>query len=108
VGVPQAEGTAAASAYLFTAREYEAETGLAFHRARYNAPGMGRWLGPDPIGEMGGLNLYGYVGNRVTGAKDPLGLIILLRISFPFSEKLMRRSIPDISRTIIRGSGAVF
>jgi len=108
VGVPQAEGTAAASAYLFTGREFEAETGLAFHRARYYAPGMGRWLGPDPIGEMGGLNLYGYVGNRVTGAKDPLGLIILLRISFPFSEKLMRRSIPDISRTIIRGSGAVF
>jgi len=74
VRVPQAEGTAAASAYLFTAREYEAETGLAFHRARYNAPGMGRWFSADPIGELGELNLYGYVGNRPGTHGDPTGL----------------------------------
>lgn len=35
---------------------------------------MGRWLSPDPIGEAGGLNLYGYVGNGPTMAWDPLGL----------------------------------
>ena len=35
-----------------------------------------RWLSEDPIGEEGGINLYGYVGNGPTGAWDPYGLDI--------------------------------
>jgi uncharacterized protein RhaS with RHS repeats len=37
-------------------------------------PALGRWLSPDPLGEAGGLNLYGYVGNDPLNAWDPLGL----------------------------------
>ena len=37
-------------------------------------PVIGRWLSQDPIREAGGVNLYGYVGGRVTGASDLLGL----------------------------------
>ena len=37
------------------------------------------WLARDPIGENGGINLYGYVGNNPVVYIDPLGLY--LRIS---------------------------
>lgn len=37
-------------------------------------PEQGRWLSRDPIGEDGGTNLYGYVGNNPTNWVDPFGL----------------------------------
>ncbi len=77
-GILQAAGTPAQSAYLFTGREYEVATGLAHHRARSYSPELGRWTGPDPIGEAGGVNLYGYVYNSPVNYWDPLGLEILL------------------------------
>src|SRR5207248_6157839 len=45
---------------------------LAMYRA-YNAD-LGRWMSRDPIGESGGMNLYGYVDNAPTAAIDRLGL----------------------------------
>lgn len=44
--------------------------------ARFRAydPGTGRWMSRDPIGEKGGLNLYGYVGNQPHQRVDLLGL----------------------------------
>ena len=37
-------------------------------------PEMGRWLSADRLGEAGGINLYGYVGNDPINSWDPLGL----------------------------------
>ncbi|MBP6603743.1 MAG: hypothetical protein KA250_18150 [Verrucomicrobiales bacterium] len=40
--------------------------------AYYN-PGSGKWLSRDPIGERGGVNLYGFVSNNSVGTIDYLG-----------------------------------
>jgi RHS repeat-associated protein len=37
-------------------------------------PKLGRWLSRDPIGEEGGINLYGYVLNNPVSLWDALGL----------------------------------
>ncbi len=42
-------------------------------KAIYN-PETGRWLSIDPIGELGGINLYGMVGNDPINRVDVLGL----------------------------------
>lgn len=39
-------------------------------------PTLGRFLTPDPIGERGGVNLYGFVGNNPLGYVDPYGLAV--------------------------------
>lgn len=59
----------------FTGHYVHAPTGLHLAPFRAYDAGIGRWLSRDPIGEAGGINLYGYVGNSPLGRVDPLGLI---------------------------------
>ncbi|WP_143421274.1 RHS repeat-associated core domain-containing protein [Gilliamella apicola] len=49
------------------------ETGLHYNTFRYYDPDIGRFTQPDPIGLLGGLNLYQYAPNGFTWI-DPLGL----------------------------------
>ena len=42
-------------------------------RSHYS-PSLGRFLSRDPIAEQGGLNLYAFVGNRISYLTDLLGL----------------------------------
>ena len=61
---------------LFASREFDAETGLYYNRARYLDPSTGRWTTQDPMGfAAGDANLYRYVGNMATMATDPSGNI---------------------------------
>ncbi len=60
--------------FRYTGREFDAETGHYYHRARYYDPQTGRFIGEDPIGFNGGINLYAYVGNNPIGLVDPFGL----------------------------------
>ena len=60
--------------FLFTGREWFEPIDLQENRFRYYQPSLGRWLSRDPIGEEGGINLYGYVRNSPAGRTDPLGL----------------------------------
>ena len=58
----------------YTAREFDAETGLYYYRARYYDPQTGRFLSEDPIGFHGGINKYVYALNDPTKYRDPGGL----------------------------------
>ncbi len=49
-------------------------SGVLYYGYRYYDPVNGRWPSRDPIGERGGINLYGMVGNDAVGRWDVLGL----------------------------------
>jgi RHS repeat-associated protein len=59
--------------FLFTGRQYDAETEIYFYRARYYQPGLGRFLGRDPLYGFG-RNLYQYVLSSPLKFMDPFGL----------------------------------
>jgi RHS repeat-associated protein len=51
----------AANGYAFTGREWDAETGLFYYRARYYDPKIGRFISEDPIEhDSGEVNFYAY------------------------------------------------
>ncbi|HCP1440097.1 TPA: RHS domain-containing protein, partial [Escherichia coli] len=54
---------------------YDEETGLHYNLFRYYAPECGRFISQDPIGLLGGLNLYQYAPNPISWI-DPLGLTV--------------------------------
>ncbi|MGJ8639320.1 MAG: RHS repeat-associated core domain-containing protein [Opitutaceae bacterium] len=60
--------------FRFSTKYEDAETGLLYYGFRYYDASTGRWLSKDPIGERGGLNLYGMVGNDLLNQWDYLGL----------------------------------
>jgi RHS repeat-associated protein len=60
--------------FLFATRAFNVETGLYENRNRYYEPSYGRFLGTDPIGIAGGINLYEYASSRPTRSIDPYGL----------------------------------
>jgi RHS repeat-associated protein len=69
--VEKTEGVA--NPYTYTAREYDAESGLYYYRFRYYDAKIGRFLSEDPIGFWAGVNFYVYVGNNPINWIDPFG-----------------------------------
>jgi RHS repeat-associated protein len=57
----------------FSTKYSDDESGLAYYGYRYYDADTGRWPSRDPIGEQGGLNLYGFVRNRPVLFYDLLG-----------------------------------
>lgn len=64
--------------FAFTSREYDADLGIYYYRARFYDPLLGRFLSPDryppSIDSPASLNRYAYVLNAPTRYTDPLGL----------------------------------
>ncbi|WP_174913755.1 RHS repeat-associated core domain-containing protein [Burkholderia diffusa] len=57
----------------FQGQYHDHETGLHYNRYRHYDPEVGRFVGRDPIGLAGGINVWQYAPNPV-GWIDPLGL----------------------------------
>jgi len=51
----------------------DTESGCYDYGYRYYSPEIGRWLSRDPIGERGGMNVYGYVAIRAPNFHDRYG-----------------------------------
>lgn len=82
----------AAFRYRFQGREYSAVTGLVNFRARWYAPGTGRWLSRDPIRIMGGANLYAFCSNSPVCVNAPFGE---MRVQAPGWHRSGREAVYD-------------
>jgi RHS repeat-associated protein len=67
-------GTEQSTEKGYTGHDYHPGSKHVLTRYRAYDPATGRWLSPDPIGESGGMNLYGYVLGDPVNSVDPLGL----------------------------------
>ncbi|SCL34140.1 RHS repeat-associated core domain-containing protein [Micromonospora pallida] len=73
-GAVTATGASSGNTQQFTGREYDADTGLFYNRARYHSPQTGRFISEDPAGFGGGsANLYLYALNDPVNLSDPNG-----------------------------------
>jgi RHS repeat-associated protein len=65
--------------FKYTGREWDAEVGLYFNRARYYDPSTARFMSQDPLQlGAGDINLYRYAFNEPPNASDPSGLTSLI------------------------------
>ena len=62
--VVQAGPLADAFTFRFSTKYWENEVELSYYGHRYYAPGLGRWVNRDPIGERGGRNLSSFCLNN--------------------------------------------
>jgi RHS repeat-associated protein len=60
--------------FKFPGQYYDVETGFNYNYHRFYDPQIGRYLTPDPLGLVGGFNLYVYVQNNPINFIDPYGL----------------------------------
>lgn len=65
---------AGVNCYWFSGKPIHLASGKYDFLYRWYVPQLDRWPNQDPIGELGGLNLYGYVGNDPIQVTDPFGL----------------------------------
>ena len=60
--------------FHYSTKFTDPESGFNYYGYRFYDPANGRWPNRDPIGETGGNNLYGMLGNDAVNLVDVLGL----------------------------------
>ena len=60
--------------FRFSTKRMDPTSDLVHYEYRVYSPGIGRWLNRDPLGEWGGANLSGMLGNKAINEFDILGL----------------------------------
>jgi RHS repeat-associated protein len=67
-------GAANSNTFAYTSRELDAANlNLYFYRARYYNPQLQRFISEDPIGFVGGINLYEYASSNPVNQRNPSG-----------------------------------
>lgn len=93
----------------FPGQYYDAETGLHYNRFRYYDPEVGRYVSADPIGQLGGVNVFSYARNSPLSLIDPFGLRVIYRdaeVSDPRTRDELEQtdaSFPDHDLVVTRG-----
>ena len=67
--------------HRFSTKYYDPETGLYYYGYRFYAPEWRIWFNRDPMGEDGGIMLYGFCVNNANVGFDAFGLYELTLIS---------------------------
>lgn len=86
----------------FQGQYFDEETGLHYNRYRYYSPYVGRFISKDPIGLLGGNNVYAYAPNPV-GWIDPLGLNTTNQPSKNINNlpAFKGKSIPSVQKVLV-------
>ncbi len=69
----QAGPLAETNPYRFSSKQYQPNTGMYSYGYRFYEPSLQRWINQDPMGEEGGINLYGFNYNDPVNYVDPTG-----------------------------------
>jgi RHS repeat-associated protein len=87
--------------YRFSTKRYCAMWSLYDYGYRHYSTDLGRWMSRDPIGEVGGLNLYSVIGNDCLSLYDILGLSSWYEIDTANTEEGFCKVIKILSADVV-------